>query len=100
LPLLPCFFAFRCCCCCCSAARLRGNLASLEGVDSCHVAFSEGVVEVWSNRSQPVEVSALVQAVRETDDSYQVDLLSRDCFDVQDQQQPCPPAAATVSDEL
>jgi hypothetical protein len=64
------------------------------------VAFSEGVVEVWSNRSQPVEVSALVQAVRETDDSYQVDVLSRDCFDAQEQQQPCPPAAVIGADEL
>jgi hypothetical protein len=64
------------------------------------VAFSEGVVEVWSNRSQPVEVSALMQAVKETDGSYQVDVLSRACFDVQDQQQPCPPAAAAGPDEL
>jgi hypothetical protein len=66
----------------------------VEGVDSCHVAFSEGVVEVWSNRTQQVELSKLVQAVKQTDDSYEVDVVSRDCFDAQDKQQPCPNAAA------
>lgn len=70
------------------------------------MAFSEGLVEVWSNRSQPVQVSTLVQAVQETDDSYQVDVLSRDCFDAREQQQPCPTegsagaAPVTASDEL
>ena len=49
-------------------------------------------MEVWSNRTQPVQVSTLVQAVQETDDSYQVDLLSRDCYDARDRQQPCPAA--------
>lgn len=78
------------CCHLCSAARLRGNLASIQGVDSCTVAFSEGVVEVWSNCSQPVQVSALLQAVKETDDSYEVGLVSRDCYDAREQQQACP----------
>lgn len=85
------------------AARLRGNLASLEGVDGCTVAFSEGLVEVWSNRSQPVAVQALVQAVQETDRSYEVGVLSRDCFDAQGRQRPCPcapAAAASGSEEL
>lgn len=66
----------------------------MEGVDSCQVVFSEGLVEVWSNRTQPVEVSKLVQAVKQTDDSYEVDAVRRDCFDAQEQQQPCPNAAA------
>jgi hypothetical protein len=77
---------------------LRGNLASIEGVDGCTVAFLEGTVEIWSNRSQPVEVQALVQAVKQTDDSYKVGLLSQDCFDVQDQQQPCPSSTANQDD--
>jgi hypothetical protein len=66
-------------------------------VDGCTVAFSEGLVEVWSNRSQPVAVQALVQAVQETDGSYEVGVLSRDCFDVQDRQRPCPSAAAAAA---
>jgi hypothetical protein len=74
-------------------------LASVEGVDGCTVAFSEGTVEIWSNRSQPVEVQAIVQAVKQTDDSYEVGVLSQDCFDVQDKQQPCP-SSAFNQDEL
>jgi copper chaperone CopZ len=29
------------------AARLRGNLAAVEGVDGCTVQLAAGVVEVW-----------------------------------------------------
>lgn len=79
-----------------SASRLRGNLASVEGVDSCQVTFSEGVVEVWSNSTQQVDVSKLVQAVKQTDDSYVVYVVSRDCFDAQEHQQPCPKTAAAA----
>lgn len=54
------------------------------------MAFSEGLVEVWSNRSQPVQTAALVHAVKGTDDSYEVEVVGRDCYDVQQQPLTCP----------
>jgi copper chaperone CopZ len=71
------------------AARLRRSLAAVPGVDGCTVAFNEGLVEVWSNRSQPVGVAELRDAVAATDSSYSVTDVSRVCFDASEQRQPC-----------
>lgn len=75
------------------AARLRGNLAAVEGVDGCTVQLVAGVVEVWSNSSSPVQPDVLLEAVRATDNSYDVRLLSQECFDAGEAQMPCPAAA-------
>ncbi|KAF6254319.1 hypothetical protein COO60DRAFT_333006 [Scenedesmus sp. NREL 46B-D3] len=81
------------------AARLRGNLAAVEGVDSCTVQLAAGVVDVWSNSSSPVQPSVLLDAVKATDDSYKVQLLSRECFDAAEGALPCPAVAAAAASQ-
>jgi hypothetical protein len=46
-----------------------------------------------SNSSSPVQPGVLLEAVKATDDSYEVQLLSRECFDAGDGATPCPAAA-------
>jgi copper chaperone CopZ len=82
------------------AARLRGNLQAVQGIDSCTVKFSAGTVEVWSNGTQPVPSQALLQAVEATDSSYIAKVLERQCFDARENQQPCPAERQHVVDEL
>eukprot|EP00878_Enallax_costatus_P016107 GHUV01016889.1.p1 GENE.GHUV01016889.1~~GHUV01016889.1.p1 ORF type:complete len:159 (+),score=33.98 GHUV01016889.1:199-675(+) len=72
------------------AARLRGNLAALGGVDGCKVDFQKGRLEVWSNSSEPVETQVLLEAVTATDDSYKVEIVERECYDAGGQSLPCP----------
>jgi hypothetical protein len=46
-----------------------------------------------SNSSSPVQPGVLLEAVKATDDSYEVQLLSRECFDAGDGMTACPAAA-------
>jgi copper chaperone CopZ len=79
------------------AARLRGSIAAVPGVDDARVSFDEGLVEVWSNRSEAVSTDALQAAVAATDAAYTAEVVGRDCFDARDQQHPCAaPAPATA----
>lgn len=75
------------------AARLRGNLAALDGVDGCTVQLAAGSVEIWSNSSSPVQPEVLLEAVKATDDSYSAEVMGRECYDSADQQLACPAAA-------
>lgn len=47
-----------------------------------------------SNSSSPVQPSVLLDAVKATDDSYKVQLLSRECFDAAEGALPCPAVAS------
>ena len=81
------------------AARLRGNLASLDGVDSCKVDFQRGQLEVWSNSSEPVQIQVLLEAVRTTDDSYKVEVIKNECYDGAGQSLPCPGGVGALPEQ-
>lgn len=72
------------------AARLKGNLAALDGVDGCSVHFQTKQVDIWSNSSAAVQPEVLLEAVRATDDSYDVRIVSQDCYNTANDKIACP----------
>jgi copper chaperone CopZ len=72
------------------AARLRGTLASLDGVHNATVHFAEARVEVWAD-SGAVDGRQLVSAVQQLDPSYTADVQQQECYDVHDVPVACRP---------